>query len=195
MNYFTIVLLHVATHLLNACPLNWRKIHFLCFFSFPYLCKEKLIVCTLFLFYLEQWVHSISGTMSTNDASYRWISLCICIRRWNFDPPQRSVWQSKLPSAVSTYFLSVGTYFQSSLGRKDEQVSIYIYKTYFTRYFVKNILVDNVSIPQWSNYMLYRRFNVIPILADILSDSVKEKVTRIILAVFRVSRNYWRIKK
>lgn len=42
-----------------------------------------------------------------------------------------------------------------------------------------------------SNYILimYRRFNVIPILADILSDSVKEKVTRIILAVFRVSRN------
>jgi hypothetical protein len=31
------------------------------------------------------------------------------------------------------------------------------------------------------------RFSVIPILADILSDSVKEKVTRIILAVFRVS--------
>ncbi|XP_043500618.1 V-type proton ATPase subunit H isoform X2 [Polistes fuscatus] len=29
------------------------------------------------------------------------------------------------------------------------------------------------------------KFNVIPILADILSDSVKEKVTRIILAVFR----------
>lgn len=28
------------------------------------------------------------------------------------------------------------------------------------------------------------KFNVIPILADILSDSVKEKVTRIILAVF-----------
>jgi len=37
--------------------------------------------------------------------------------------------------------------------------------------------------------MLHYRFNVIPILADILSDSVKEKVTRIILAVFRVSRN------
>lgn len=34
--------------------------------------------------------------------------------------------------------------------------------------------------------MSYCRFNVIPILADILSDSVKEKVTRIILAVFRV---------
>nr|CAD7257794.1 unnamed protein product [Timema shepardi] len=29
------------------------------------------------------------------------------------------------------------------------------------------------------------KFNVIPIMADILSDSVKEKVTRIILAVFR----------
>lgn len=29
------------------------------------------------------------------------------------------------------------------------------------------------------------KFNVIPLLADILSDSVKEKVTRIILAVFR----------
>lgn len=29
------------------------------------------------------------------------------------------------------------------------------------------------------------KFNVIPILADILSDSAKEKVTRIILAVFR----------
>jgi len=35
--------------------------------------------------------------------------------------------------------------------------------------------------------MIHCRFNVIPILADILSDSVKEKVTRIILAVFRVS--------
>lgn len=34
--------------------------------------------------------------------------------------------------------------------------------------------------------MAFYRFNVIPILADILSDSVKEKVTRIILAVFRV---------
>ena len=31
------------------------------------------------------------------------------------------------------------------------------------------------------------RSNIIPILANILSDSVKEKVTRIILAVFRVS--------
>lgn len=29
------------------------------------------------------------------------------------------------------------------------------------------------------------KFNAIPILADILSDSVKEKVTRIVLAVFR----------
>jgi len=36
---------------------------------------------------------------------------------------------------------------------------------------------------------LFCRFNVIPILADILSDSVKEKVTRIILAVFRVNFN------
>lgn len=35
--------------------------------------------------------------------------------------------------------------------------------------------------------MSFFRFSVIPILADILSDSVKEKVTRIILAVFRVS--------
>lgn len=33
------------------------------------------------------------------------------------------------------------------------------------------------------------KFNVIPILADILSDSAKEKVTRIILAVFTV-RNF-----
>jgi hypothetical protein len=31
------------------------------------------------------------------------------------------------------------------------------------------------------------RYNVIPILADILSESVKEKVTRIIVATFRVS--------
>lgn len=48
-------------------------------------------------------------------------------------------------------------------------------------------------ITMLSNYVLYHRFNVIPILADILSDSVKEKVTRIILAVFRVSQN--RVKK
>lgn len=37
----------------------------------------------------------------------------------------------------------------------------------------------------------FYRFNVIPILADILSDSVKEKVTRIILAVFRVNYKYY----
>ena len=32
------------------------------------------------------------------------------------------------------------------------------------------------------------RYNIIPVMADILGESVKEKVTRIILAVFRVSR-------
>ena len=31
--------------------------------------------------------------------------------------------------------------------------------------------------------------NVIPVLSDILSESVKEKVTRIILATFRVSQS------
>ncbi|CAG5095320.1 Similar to VhaSFD: V-type proton ATPase subunit H (Drosophila melanogaster) [Cotesia congregata] len=41
------------------------------------------------------------------------------------------------------------------------------------------ISVDGIST------LLSVLFNVIPILADILSDSVKEKVTRIILAVFR----------
>jgi V-type H+-transporting ATPase subunit H len=35
------------------------------------------------------------------------------------------------------------------------------------------------------------KFNVIPTLADILSESVKEKVTRIILATFRVSIAYF----
>ena len=33
----------------------------------------------------------------------------------------------------------------------------------------------------------YSRYGVIPILADILADAQKEKVSRIILAVFRVS--------
>ena len=32
-----------------------------------------------------------------------------------------------------------------------------------------------------------RRYNIIPVLSDILQESVKEKVTRIILAAFRVS--------
>lgn len=32
-----------------------------------------------------------------------------------------------------------------------------------------------------------RRYNVVPALSDILQESVKEKVTRIILAAFRVS--------
>jgi len=36
--------------------------------------------------------------------------------------------------------------------------------------------------------MLILRFGVIPILADILSDAQKEKVSRIILAVFRVRK-------
>ncbi|KAL5236419.1 hypothetical protein ACI65C_003829 [Semiaphis heraclei] len=45
-----------------------------------------------------------------------------------------------------------------------------------------NNLITVVDLPVF--FLLYR-FNVIPILADILSDSVKEKVTRIILAVFR----------
>lgn len=37
----------------------------------------------------------------------------------------------------------------------------------------------------WTLNFFCLRFNVIPILTDILSDSVKEKVSRIILAVFR----------
>lgn len=32
-----------------------------------------------------------------------------------------------------------------------------------------------------------RRYNIVPVLSDILQESVKEKVTRIILAAFRVS--------
>ena len=35
--------------------------------------------------------------------------------------------------------------------------------------------------------LIYFRWGVIPILADILADAQKEKVSRIILAVFRVS--------
>lgn len=42
------------------------------------------------------------------------------------------------------------------------------------------VLTFNPSLAEKMN-----KFNVIPILADILSDSVKEKVTRIIVAVFR----------
>ena len=40
-----------------------------------------------------------------------------------------------------------------------------------------------------AHFFLLRRFGVIPILADILTDAQKEKVSRIILAVFRVSGN------
>lgn len=39
--------------------------------------------------------------------------------------------------------------------------------------------------PQMCEYL--RRYNIIPVLSDILQESVKEKVTRIILAAFRVS--------
>lgn len=46
--------------------------------------------------------------------------------------------------------------------------------------------VFSCLILQW--LLFFCRFNIIPILADILSESVKEKVTRIILATFRVSQ-------
>lgn len=39
--------------------------------------------------------------------------------------------------------------------------------------------------PQMCEYL--RHYNIIPVLSDILQESVKEKVTRIILAAFRVS--------
>ena len=39
--------------------------------------------------------------------------------------------------------------------------------------------------PQMCEHL--RRYNIIPVLSDILQESVKEKVTRIILAAFRVS--------
>lgn len=41
--------------------------------------------------------------------------------------------------------------------------------------------------------LISHRFGVIPILADILSDAQKEKVSRIILAVFRVKKPYFKI--
>lgn len=63
--------------------------------------------------------------------------------------------------------------------KMNKYVLLYYYILYnciFNNYYGKNIFIN-------FNF----RFSVIPILADILSDSVKEKVTRIILAVFRVS--------
>jgi len=40
------------------------------------------------------------------------------------------------------------------------------------------------------NTLFSRQHNVIPVLADILSDTVKEKVSRIVLATFRVCVTY-----
>lgn len=55
------------------------------------------------------------------------------------------------------------------------------------------ILTFSISLAERMN-----KYNLIPVLADILSESVKEKVTRIILATFRVSKiksqNYLRVK-
>ena len=42
----------------------------------------------------------------------------------------------------------------------------------------------------YSQLLIYFRWGVIPILADILADAQKEKVSRIILAVFRVSLRF-----
>lgn len=42
--------------------------------------------------------------------------------------------------------------------------------------------------PQMCEYL--RRCNIVPVLSDILQESVKEKVTRIILATFRVSAGH-----
>ncbi|KAI5200689.1 V-Type Proton Atpase Subunit H [Manis pentadactyla] len=39
--------------------------------------------------------------------------------------------------------------------------------------------------PQMCEHL--RRYNIIPVLSDILQESVKEKVTRIILAAFRLT--------
>ena len=47
------------------------------------------------------------------------------------------------------------------------------------------VLTFNSSIAEKLN-----KFGVIPILADILTDAQKEKVSRIILAVFRVSMSH-----
>lgn len=41
------------------------------------------------------------------------------------------------------------------------------------------------SFPLTSFHLYFLRYSVIPTLADILSESAKEKVTRIVLAVFR----------
>lgn len=45
--------------------------------------------------------------------------------------------------------------------------------------------------PQMCEHL--RRYNIIPVLSDILQESVKEKVTRIILAAFRVSAQWRRL--
>lgn len=67
--------------------------------------------------------------------------------------------------------------FNPLLAEKMNKYVLYVLYNYILKnYYSKNIFIN-------FNF----RFSVIPILADILSDSVKEKVTRIILAVFRVS--------
>lgn len=84
--------------------------------------------------------------------------------------------------------------------KKDFHVSISESPIYFFWYFdfffllqgsSTELLVPKIRIHHRCSENLQQnffscRFSVIPILADILSDSVKEKVTRIILAVFRV---------
>ena len=55
----------------------------------------------------------------------------------------------------------------------------------------KNIsLVQQQDIKMMFAVFFSSRYSTIPILSDILSDSVKEKVSRIILATFRVSFYY-----
>lgn len=59
-------------------------------------------------------------------------------------------------------------------------ILLYIVQVQYQLVFCLWVLTFNPLLAEKMN-----KFNAIPILADILSDSVKEKVTRIVLAVFR----------
>ena len=76
-----------------------------------------------------------------------------------------------ISDSVSTCILSLGDDVQPSAGRTNEQVCNLIY--------VIPISLEN------DMFYISCRHKIIPILGDILNDAVKDKVTRIILAVFR----------
>lgn len=86
-----------------------------------FLLKKKKVLIQI-VCVLEQRIHPICSSLSTDDASHWWVPFRICFCRRYLHIDISSSWASQFPSTIPTDFLHLGVDFQYYAGGENEQI-------------------------------------------------------------------------